>query len=362
MIAGAIQGFIFNIATFLSRKKIEKPVLFLNLLVLFLSLNNLQSWFIEKRLIPTEFVLHDFTIPWYVLILPMFYAFLVYYLGAEEKRFSFIKISLAVFLLEFFARTTAIFMVNTGTWPLTYLDGYNNLEDFTTLLYSLFLFYKAIQIVFKNDSLDTPISSFDDLVWLKGFFYLGGVVFVLWIMSIVFNTTGIVQKPYSYYPLRLGSSILIYWIGYQAFYRYVVLKDQISLRKEIRKKSVTENLDRDGAVRGEVAFSEIDNYIVGNQKFLDPYLSLESLSEEINKSTSGLSKLMNAHAGSNFPDYINKYRVKEAKKLLGDNNFSAYTIVAIGLECGFNSKSTFYSAFKKFTGLTPTAYRKEATS
>jgi len=71
---------------------------------------------------------------------------------------------------------------------------------------------------------------------------------------------------------------------------------------------------------------------------------------------------MNAHAGSNFPDYINKYRVKEAKKLLGDNNFSAYTIVAIGLECGFNSKSTFYYAFKKFTGLTPTAYRKEATS
>jgi len=244
MIAGAIQSFIFNISTFLSRKKIEKPVLFLNLLVLFLSLNNLQSWFIEKRLIQTEFVLHNFTFPWYVLILPMFYAFLVYYLGAEEKRFSFIMISLAVFLLEFFERTTTIFMVNTGTLPLTYLDGYNNLEDFTTLRYSLFLFYKAIQIVFKNDSLDTPISNFDDLVWLKGFFYLDGVVFVLWIMSIVFNTTGIVQKPYSYYLLRLGSSILIYWIVYQAFYRYVVLKDQISLRKEIRKKSVTKNLDR----------------------------------------------------------------------------------------------------------------------
>ena len=48
---------------------------------------------------------------------------------------------------------------------------------------------------------------------------------------------------------------------------------------------------------------------------------------------------MNAHAGSNFPDYINKYRVKEAKKLLGDNNFSAYTIVAIGLECGLSGKA-----------------------
>lgn len=43
LIAGALQGFVFNIATFLSRKKVEKPILFLNLMVLFLSLNNLQT-------------------------------------------------------------------------------------------------------------------------------------------------------------------------------------------------------------------------------------------------------------------------------------------------------------------------------
>ena len=47
LIAGALQGFVFNIATFLLSKKVEKPILFLNLLVLFLSLNNLQSWLID---------------------------------------------------------------------------------------------------------------------------------------------------------------------------------------------------------------------------------------------------------------------------------------------------------------------------
>lgn len=362
MIAGAIQGFVFNVATFLSRKKIERPVLFLNLFVLFLSLNNLQSWFIERRFIPSEFQLHDFTIPWYVLIVPMFYAFLVYYLEIEQKRFSFVKISIGIFCIELIARTTVIFLVNTDVWSPEFLDNYNNIEDVVTLLYSLFLFYKAIQIVFGKDALHTPVSNFDDLRWLKWFFYLGAGVFVLWIMAIVFNTTGMVQKPYSYYPLRLGSSLLIYWVGYQAFFRYVVLKDRILLRKEIRKKSCSERIDGDGQERGEVAFSEIDNYIVKSQKFLDPQLSLESLSEELNKSTSSLSKLMNAHAGSNFTDYINKYRVEEAKKLLGDPDFLAYTIVAIGLECGFNSKSTFYMAFKKFTGMTPTVFRKGATT
>jgi len=69
--------------------------------------------------------------------------------------------------------------------------------------------------------------------------------------------------------------------------------------------------------------------------------------------------LVNQFSEKNFSDYINSLRVDEAKKLLKNADFEAYTIVAIGLECGFNSKSTFYTAFKKFTGQTPTAYRKQ---
>lgn len=363
MIAGAVQGFIFNVATFFSRKKIEKPILFLNLLVFFLSLNNLQSWFIEKRFIDSEFLLHDFTVPWYVLILPMFYAFLVYYLEIEEKRLPFIKTSLLIFFLELVARSSVVYWVNNESWPAENLRIYNNVEDTITLLYSLFLFHKAIQIVFKRRPFDIPVLAFDDLRWLRWFFYLGAGVFILWIMSIVFNTTGIVQKPYSYYPLRLGSSILIYWVGYQAFFRYVVLKDRILLRKKIRTSTTSKRDNRsDKQGKGEEVFNEINSYVITNQKFLDPYLSLESLSEDLDMSSSSLSKLMNSYTGSNFSDYINKFRIEEANKLLGDSNFSEYTIVAIGLECGFNSKSTFYSAFKKFTGLTPTVYRNRRSS
>jgi AraC-like DNA-binding protein len=361
MIAGAIQGFIFNIATFLSSKKIERPILFLNLLVFFISMNNLQSWFIEKEFLSSYIPFHDFTIPWYVLIAPMFYAFLVHYLEIEEKRFSFIKVSFLIFFIELLARTIVAYQVKSGFWPDFYLANYTNVEDLVTFSFSLFLFYKGIQIVFFKYNLYKRILSYDDLRWLKWFFYLGGGVFVLWLVSIIFNSTGWVQKPYSYYPLRLGSSLLIYWIGYQGFFRYVVLKDRILLRKEIRKTSDQANLKPNNSdERRELAFSEVDAYILENQKFLDPQLSLESLSEELGKSTSHLSKLMNAHAGSNFPDHINKYRVEEAKKLLANDDFDTYTIVAIGLECGFNSKSTFYTAFKKFTGQTPNQYRKRS--
>jgi len=366
MIAGAIQGFIFNVATFLSRKKIERPVLFLNLFVFFLSLNNLQSWLIDKGFVASGSFWRQYTIPWYVLIVPMFYAFLIYYLEIEKKRLPFVMISGGIFLLELVARSVVSLQVEWGTWPTELLETYNIIEDTVTLLYSLFLFFKAVRIVYNYGSLYKPILAFDDLDWIKRFLLLGGVIFVLWIMAIFFNVTGIVERPYSYYPLRLGSSILIYWVGYQAFFRYVVLKDRILLRKEIRKNTSAKKEGRDTKIsphikdeKAAAAYAEIHAYVLEHQKYLDPNLGMDRLSEELNIGTSSLSMLINSYAGSNFPDYINGLRVEKAKRILVNPDFTSYTIVAIGLECGFNSKSTFYSAFKKFTGLTPSEYKKQ---
>ena len=74
-------------------------------------------------------------------------------------------------------------------------------------------------------------------------------------------------------------------------------------------------------------------------------------------STSHISKVINTTSNFNFSDYINLLRVEQAKKLLSNSDFDRYTIVSVGLECGFNSKSTFYTAFKKFTNYTPTEFR-----
>ena len=59
----------------------------------------------------------------------------------------------------------------------------------------------------------------------------------------------------------------------------------------------------------------------------------------------------------NFYDLINGYRVEEAKRLLLDSKNMNYTILSVGFEAGFNSKTTFNTVFKKFTGLAPTDYR-----
>ncbi|MFS4493564.1 helix-turn-helix domain-containing protein [Maribacter sp. 2308TA10-17] len=365
MIAGSIQGFIFNAATLLSRKKIESPVLFLNLFVFFLSLNNLQSWLIDKDFIPYAY----YTIPFYVLLAPMFHAFLVNYLGIEEKQKPFFKLTAFVFILELVARGIVIYKIKNGALDSQYIELYNAIEDAVTLCFSVFIFYHVLKVLFRYQKLYASILTYDDLKWIKRLIQLGGVVLILWGIAVLLNfVSETIKAPYSYYPLRLGTSIFIYWIGYQGFFRFVILQDRKSLRKKIREASKTpeslsthKKTDFKKEGRESLAFNKMNNYVVNNQKYLDPYLSLEKLSEELEISTSKLSMLINQLSGKNFSDYINSLRVTDAKKLLSNPDFEAYTIVSIGLECGFNSKSTFYSAFKKFTGQTPTAYRKSAS-
>ncbi len=361
MIAGVVQGFIFNALTSFSRKKIEYPVLFLNLFVLFLSLNNLQSWLIDMDFVAFSY----YTIPFYVLLAPMFHAFLVNYLGIENKRRPFFKLTALVFIFELVARGVVVYQLNERVLNEEHMVLYNALEDAVTLCFSLFIFYHVLKVLFRYQKLYDSILSYDDLKWIKRLIQLGGVVLLLWAVAVLLNLVSeTIKAPYSYYPLRLGTSIFIYWIGYQGFFRFVILQERKGLRKKIRANQEvkanqavqTENNPKEN--REAKVFDALNTFVVTQQKYLDPYLSLEKLAKEMNASVSSLSKIINTVSNKNFPDYINEHRVEEAKKLLSDANFEAYTIVSIGLECGFNSKSTFYSAFKKFTGQTPTQYRK----
>jgi len=100
-------------------------------------------------------------------------------------------------------------------------------------------------------------------------------------------------------------------------------------------------------------------YLLEKEKiYRNPELSLSIISERLTISSTYISQLVNKLSNSNFSDFVNAYRINDAKQKLSDPNFSIYTILSIGLESGFNSKSTFYTAFKKHTGITPTEYRE----
>ncbi len=91
----------------------------------------------------------------------------------------------------------------------------------------------------------------------------------------------------------------------------------------------------------------------------NPNIKLKHLAEKLEVSSHFLSQLLNDNLDKSFSEYINGWRVESAKKLIKNN--TNFTLEAIGFEAGFSSKSSFYSTFKKVTGVTPAVYKKQVS-
>jgi AraC-like DNA-binding protein len=89
------------------------------------------------------------------------------------------------------------------------------------------------------------------------------------------------------------------------------------------------------------------------QPWLEPELTLTELAHRLRTNPALLSKVINAGCGQNFNDFVNTYRVQEARRKLADARFAHYSLVGVALESGFNSKSTFNRVFKKLLGQAP---------
>lgn len=102
---------------------------------------------------------------------------------------------------------------------------------------------------------------------------------------------------------------------------------------------------------------QLEQLMEDQQLFKNPNLKLQNLAQELRLSPHQLSQFLNDNLGKNFTQFINEYRIHEACKLLETDTL--LSIEGIGDEVGFNSKSTFFSTFKKVKGLTPAKYRQQ---
>lgn len=104
--------------------------------------------------------------------------------------------------------------------------------------------------------------------------------------------------------------------------------------------------------------SLLQTYIKENRPYLNADLNIKMLSEQIGIGVHCLSETINKKFQKNFFDFINEYRVDEAKKILSSTDLQKYTIDSISILSGFGSRSSFYTAFKKHTGTSPGEYQK----
>lgn len=103
--------------------------------------------------------------------------------------------------------------------------------------------------------------------------------------------------------------------------------------------------------------TSLEQVMVQEELYKQPDLSLADLARAIQISSHQLSQVLNDNLGKNFTSYINEFRIKKACDLIAGNH--PYSLEALGYEVGFNSKSTFYTSFRKIMGTTPALYKEE---
>ncbi|GEM_PF-4591655 len=149
-----------------------------------------------------------------------------------------------------------------------------------------------------------------------------------------------VLDPYSYYPICIPITILVYWLGFQWFFH---LSDYRSPAKRVE-------LELEGiADKVETAIDE--------GLYLDQELTVKSAAQKIGIPQRALSQFVNQHHKKSFNDFINGYRVNEVKRKISDDSNGHFTIAAIAHDSGFKSLATFQRAFKHKEGVSPQVFK-----
>ncbi|MEM1321994.1 MAG: helix-turn-helix domain-containing protein [Bacteroidota bacterium] len=110
--------------------------------------------------------------------------------------------------------------------------------------------------------------------------------------------------------------------------------------------------------KSQQIYQQVQQIFEESQLFTKRQLKLSDLAQKINAPPYQLSQIINAYHGKPFYDFVASYRVNLLKKRLADPSYKQFTILSLGLDCGFNSKSSLNRVFKEHIGLTPAQYRK----
>jgi len=235
---------------------------------------------------------------------------------------------------------------------------------------SMRLLYRHKRRVMDNFSYTETLS----LNWLRNLLAGLMVVYLFWLISELFD------DPEGYSGMLealLGLSIVafIYLMGYLGLRQPLIFssrerspKPPLDTELATAPAPETDYIDdnptlkyKHSSLSSELAMAlinEVEQTMQTQQLYLDSQLSLPKLAQRLGVSANYLSQAINEQRGQHFFDFVNRYRVDAVLDVLQQPNHS-FTILDMAMNAGFNSKSAFYSAFRKHTGKTPSQYRKE---
>lgn len=228
----------------------------------------------------------------------------------------------------------------------------SHIQYYAYIFVAVITLYKFRE-VFKNQYSDSRSSVF---MWLT---QLVAVSLFAHTLILVRELAGISGFQATFSFLQAFGALLVLvvmsWVTFKALLQPEIFR---GIDKTLQRASThLTNSDNGVNQEGNTQKNRLHNFMLERQLFLDPELSLANLSEQLVLPQRELSELLNQKLGVRFFDFINSYRIEHAKSLLLENPKSS--VLEVLYASGFNSKSSFNTAFKKHTGTTPTAFRRQ---
>ena len=298
----------------------------------------------------------------WMVIGPLFYGYIRSLTGKKPNKtylgwfapFIIFTLLVPVFFSDFLSFRQVHYGMLTpfDSWPdeITWIQYlYSSIFIFQFFYLLFFLVKSRKELADYRQQLEKTQSSINetDLRWLK-IMWLGLVliwVFAMAFLILLFYTE--IYRRHMDYLYVLPSSVLIYLVSYRIA---GVTWERPAASTKYEKSGLKSE-------EAEKYKEQIHQVILEEQLYLVKGLKLQDLAEKLGLNTHQLSQLINQYLNTTFFDLINAYRVREAKERIQNN--PQYTLLQIAYDSGFNNKTSFVNAFKRFEGTTPSRYMKK---
>lgn len=243
-----------------------------------------------------------------------------------------------------------------------HLNLIGNMIPFHGIIYVFLTYLEAKKF---NKKLKQSYSNIDrvNLRWLTfliiGTTVIWGVVIISYILNFIYG-----EQLQANMLIYIAVSILIYTIGYKSLRQpevKLIIDGPVEVLPEENENLKPASYKKSGLADGtaEEYLQKLLKLMEEKKPHVDSRINLSDLSSLLGISSHNLSEIINTRLNQNFYDFVNKYRVEEVKRLIEEDENMSFSILALGYDAGFSSKSAFYSAFKKFCNQTPAQYREE---
>lgn len=345
----AFNFLLFVILIWHYRKRLDVAVYVFSFFLFGKGVTILSNLFITKSIFPestfvfyTGIILNSFLF----FYAPILYLFAISIINGSIsiKKYLVHFIPFAIFLV---LNVVLVFMIlfNRDSAITSEILWIRNLFDrlyfIQVIAYTLLSFW----IVYKHKSDDLRFKKITK--WLKQTLFLFFIIWMVFFISSFLISTPKLEVTFDFIGvlllLLLSNTTLIQLLKHPEFFYNNLTK---KLKKEVTNSKINKEM-----------YNKLCDLVTENKLYKKSDLKISDLSNLFGESPRNISVLINTFYKGNFYDFINSYRIEEAKALLKNGN-DDMTILTILYESGFNSKSVFNSVFKKMEGQTPSAYRK----